>query len=241
MTSPADLVVGLITLDRLSEANVIKDISKENISYDFGHLSISVDELIKIIEEKGGTNVTAKNKSTEFESLDDIKAHKSLFTGEPKLYLNEATISFERHWHRVSPSHRQTADIAFTKSMFEELIRRKSFIDKFSELKIFQLRYLIPLFAISTIIKYTKTFTGLDQNIILVWDILYNVYLALIIIKFLWDGYSHFFREAVYHRPAQGFFRRNFDTVAVSAITGVLGLVIGTFGPSLIEKIGKWF
>jgi hypothetical protein len=59
--------------------------------------------------------------------------------------------------------------------------------------------------------------------------------------KFLWEFYSHFFRQVVYYHPTRGFFSRNIETILVSAITGIIGVLIGSIGSSALERIKSFF
>lgn len=220
---------------------MIKDISKERLSYDFGHLSISVDEMLKILEEKGISSATAKNNSMEFENIEDIKSHKSLFSGRPTLYLEDAIISFEKGSHYVSTSYKKTSDSSMVKSLFEELVTRKSFFDRYIEFKFFQFRYFFPTIIYGLFraeITHAFKFNNIALNVL---DGVYYLYVFLVMIKIILEGYSNFFRDSIYYKPTQGFFRRNLDTIAVSAVTGTIGVIVGTLVPTLADKIKLFF
>jgi hypothetical protein len=220
---------------------MIKDVSNEKLRYKFGHLSISVDEILKILEEKGISSVTAKNKSIEFGSIEDIKSHKSLFSGGPTIYLENAIISFEKGWHSVSTSYKNPSDTSMVKSLYEELIVRKSFFDNYIEFKLFRFRYFFPILIYGFFRSEITHAINLSSLALHVVDGVYLLYVFLVWVKFMLEGYSHFFRDSVYYKPTQGFFRRNSDTLAVSAITGIVGIIIGALGPSLADKIKLFF
>ncbi|MBB3590887.1 hypothetical protein FHX08_001231 [Rhizobium sp. BK529] len=220
---------------------MVRDISRENIRYKLGLISISVDDLIKLLESKGVKNATAKTDTVEFDSLDDIKTNKALLAGQPRIYLEEAIISFERGWGAVSPRGDQPNGSSFAKSVFEELIMYKSPLDRFSESRIFGWTYVLIFIAFGWFWKPIAAKLDIGDNVNYTLDIIFMGYFAMFVTKHLWAGYSAFFRKVVYYRPVDGFFRRNIETIAVSAITGLVGLAVGAVGSGFIDKIKGLF
>jgi hypothetical protein len=220
---------------------VVKDISRENIRYKLGLISISVDDLIKLLESKGVKNATAKTDTVEFDSLEDIKTNKALLAGQPRIYLDEAIISFERGWGAVSPRGDQPNSASFAKSVFEELIMYKSSLDRFSELRIFGWTYVLIFITFGWFWKPIAAKLDIGDMATYTLDIIFIVYFFMFATKHLWVGYSAFFRNVVYYRPVDGFFRRNIETIAVSAIAGLVGLAVGAVGSGFIDKIKGLF
>ncbi|NKN38654.1 hypothetical protein HFC70_20085 [Agrobacterium sp. a22-2] len=219
---------------------MIKDISRENVRYELGHLSISVDDVIRILESKGELKLTAKNGDVEFESLEDIKAHKTLFAGQPKIYTENAIISFERNWASVSPIWGSN-NFSIVKSIYHDIVRHKSFVDRFAELKIFRTFYVLTIIFVYFFYNVSSEKFNIPDYISFTITFAYIAYFSALTVKHLWDGYSIFFRNAVFYEVKDSFLKRNFDTIAVSALTGVVALVIGAFVPGLIEKLKGWF
>ncbi|MEY9375895.1 hypothetical protein [Rhizobium leguminosarum] len=220
---------------------MVKDISHEKVSYKLGLLSISVDELINILERTSPEKVTAKNGTTKFENLTDIKENKALFAGAPTIFIDDVYVSFESHWGNVLPYGSEAKSAIAAKSFFEELTRYKSFMDRFSELKILSVVYFFPVATIMFCILTFRERMGIPANYseVLFWP--YMAYSLAFLTKGLWLGYSMFLRQAVYYAPTQGFFKRNFETIAVSAITGFIGVLAGSLGSGLLDKIRAWF
>lgn len=75
---------------------MVKQITHFNTTYKIGSISINVDDLIDILERRGFKRVTARTNDHEFESLSDIKQHKSLLAGSPDLNTDGISLSFNR-------------------------------------------------------------------------------------------------------------------------------------------------
>lgn len=219
---------------------MVKDISKQNVRYDFGNLSISVDAVISILESKGELNITAKNGDVEFENLDDIKAHKSLFAGQPEIFTDNAYISFKRYYMSVSPRW-DSKNTNITKSIYNDIILHKSFIDKFFDLPIFNFGYIVIINSIYFLYVFASNKIDINGYINFSVFISNFTYLTLLLAAFSWDIYSKFYRNSVYYNVKERFFKRNFDTIAVSTVTGIIALTLGAFIPSFLEKLKAWF
>ncbi|MGO8065911.1 hypothetical protein AB9E28_10420 [Rhizobium leguminosarum] len=220
---------------------MVKDISHQKINYKLGLLSIPVDDLIGILERKSTGKISAKNETTEFENLTDIKEHKALFAGAPSIFVDDVFISFESQWGSIYSYGSDPKDATTAKSLYEEFIRYKSFLDKFTELKILSIGYYIPIatFLFCIIIFHEKLGIGAEYSNILFWP--YIIYSFAFLMKGLWMGYSAFLRQAVYYTPTQGLLQRNFEKIAVGVIMGVFGVLAGSLGPKLLEATKAWF
>ncbi|MBB6488769.1 hypothetical protein [Rhizobium lusitanum] len=224
---------------------MVRDVSHENIRHELGLISISVDDLIKILESKGIQNVTAKTRSIEFESLDDIKTHKALLAGRPTIYLDEVWISFESGWSSVSPRHNAPNGASLAKSIYEDLINYKSALDKLAGLKIFKFPYLLIFVTYAFLGKWIEELIIVNQHAIYAIRAIFLLYFLMFLLGNIWMAYAVFFRKTVYHRPVEGFFRKNNDKIALAVITGlisgIIGIVIGKFGGSVVDKIVSLF
>ncbi len=221
--------------------SMVKDVSHENVRHELGLLSISVDDVIKILESKGAQNITARTKSVEFESLDDIKTHKALLAGQPTIYLDDVWMSFERGWAVVSPRRNSPNGVSLAKSIYGDLINYKSGLDRFAELKIFKFPYLLIFVTYAFFGKWIEGPIVQNQGVIYTLRAVVAFYFVMFFLSNIWKAYATFFRMPVYYRPVEGFFRKNNDKILLAVITGVVGIAIGAVGPFVVEKIKSLF
>jgi hypothetical protein len=224
-----------------SRLAVVKDISHKTIRYDLGIMSISVDKLIEILEAKNFEKVTATNKNIEFENLDDIKSHKALFSGDPTIYADKLTLTFSRVGNSISPYGREPEIYTSAKSLSEELIKHKTLFDRFSEIKLLRNIFIFPLTVIFYLFSEYHSKLGISDTAAKYTGAVYLVYLLLFAVSSTWSFYTFALRPRVYYAPAQGFFKRNMETIAVSTITGIIGLALGAVFTVLSAKMQAWF
>lgn len=205
---------------------MIKDISRRKTEYPHGRISISVDDLIRIIESKNFTNVTAENGNTEFENLDDIKQHRSLMAGEPRIICDDIWISFSRYGGNVSLGWGDRGEPSIAKSISLEIRKHKSLIDFISD----NTKYIWTVHILAFIfwgfinLYFTSQDfpTGVYDTIN--WIAL-SIFFAVFIIL-IWAIYADNIRKAVYFRKDESFIRRNFDKIILTVFSAICGAII---------------
>jgi hypothetical protein len=164
-----------------------------------------------------------------------------LLAGSPTVYFDKSTVSFGSFNNSVKPSYKANGDTSQALSLYKEILQRKGILDKFCELRIFKLKYIFAVNVFLISFKYIFQNAKLNGNIYSTVMYVGLAYSSLVVIKFLFEAYVYFFRQPVYYKPTQSFFRRHIEAIVLSAITGVIALGIGIAGPKLIEKLGSLF
>ncbi|MEI5681487.1 MULTISPECIES: hypothetical protein [unclassified Mesorhizobium] len=202
---------------------------EKNTEYKIGNISISIDELIRIIEELKFKTVRAENKNIEFESIDDIKSNKSLMIGHPSIICDNVRISFYRNFSRVSHSWGSEDDVSKVKSTAHELLHRKTILDKIIDRNLYVMLGFCCAFLLWYLLKQKVDYAELSElqkNIYSIFEGIYLILNVVFISYFIWGFYVNVMRPAIYYRPSEGFFRRNFDKMILTVTGAVCGAIV---------------
>jgi len=205
---------------------MVKDISRKYIRLPLGSVSISVEDLINIIEQKGFKKVSAENNDAEFESLDDIKSHKTLMVGFPKLRCDEIFISFEKHFSGVSVYEpKDESSIVTARSIHNEISKYKSFLDLLSDWS--RYTYLSFFIMASVWIAVNSYYEKGEIPNLIEWFMLFLKICLLLFIPFhLWKGYADLVRRRIYYNPSQGIFRKRLEEIVMLTIGAVIAVAV---------------
>ncbi|WFR96092.1 hypothetical protein [Rhizobium tumorigenes] len=215
---------------------MVRDISRQNTNFPIGRVSISVDDLVSLVEVLQLTDVTAKNLNTGFDSIGDIKNHKSLFSGKPQINSKEITVNFSSY-NSIYPLVGGDHHTILAKSFSQELAKRKSLLDRFSEFIHKFSFYFFIIIILLGLLTWTGYMPAMSDPVQLAVNLVTIIITAAFAIGHGWGGYGDFFRQPVYYRPSQGFFRRNVETIAI----GLIGTALGSILTALLGKFSTWF
>ena len=217
---------------------MVKDNSANNLSLDLGTLSVSVDELLQVIESKRPEKVRATSGDYEFEGLDDIKANPALLSGYPTIYCDGTRIEMSKFSRGVRSGFSNADNSVLTRSIHAELVRRKGFVENFIESKIFSNYVLFPWFIINSLFLAFRDDIDISENKKNWIGAFLFGYICLAMIKLVVDFLWRFYRPAVRYTPKDGFLSRHFESIVVSSISGLIGIFVGALGSRLVALMG---
>lgn len=210
---------------------MVRELFTRSSTVSLGSVSLSVDELIGILEGKKFEKITARNNDIAFDSIEDMKMNRALLVGAPSVTCEDIWIYFDKFNPSVKIYKFSDENLSLAKSIAAEISQRKSLNDKDNQ------RYVtVPLWTI--VISYyfiqfiVKPAPAYDREM---W-IFSNASSAsnlIILLIYLNSGYINFVRKSVYYRPKEGFLRRNLEKIVV----GLIGALLGAGIKILIDRL----
>ncbi|RWD50576.1 MAG: hypothetical protein EOS25_26380 [Mesorhizobium sp.] len=216
--------------NQISAGNMVREILKRENTIHFGTVSLSVDDLIEIIESKQFSNVKAQNNKVAFDDLSDMKNNKALLVGYPNITCDDISISFKGFFGSSIYVPSKPEDLlSKAKSIEAEFRQRKGMPDFVREKqKYITLPYWICmgvfLFSIFNIDPNSSRYPQFKT-----YSSFMTAYSLLALIVYMNWGYIEYIRKSVYYRASEGLFRRNIEKIVVGVIGALLGAAVKAF------------
>jgi hypothetical protein len=200
----------------------MKNISHRNTKYKLGHLSISADQLIEILERHEFKRMRVNTDSVEFKDLDDVKKYKSHLSDVNMIFCDEVIITFNKSSTDVYLAYDATEnDVAVAKSIATDLKAHKKpsdYATDFGSIIFFVWGIFLTKLLLDILIdKDTLT------KIITSFEFYVTATLTAITIFLTINYYS---KKPVNYIQQPGFLSRNFDGILMTAISSVISLLV---------------
>jgi len=187
-------------------------------------VKIDLEKLVDILESTGEKSISLECDDTIYESLEEIKSHKSAISIPFKVKCGETTIEFSPYevaiFGRSSSSHRQKA-LSKEFAACVPMLSKRPFVTYFTIMLLVSI-FLPWLFDHFTIESPTQIL-GLDwRDIAFFSTLIPSVMVATLLYYFHWS------RTKVYSLRS-GFWMRHKEQIAVGIIVGLIMLLISFF------------
>lgn len=206
---------------------MVKHVVRKVIALPVGRVTMGVDDLIEILEGQEFTKVTAKNGEFEFESLEDIKKHKSMITGNPYFDCDGIYLEFATNGSNIGCYNPKQDSYEKSMSLLSSIREKKSLEDAVGDnFGIFLLINLLLTAGVLVSIYYfdieelQKGPTSSTIGIVL--SLMMLGFMALTARQF----YLDFFRKSIQPKKMDGWIKRHWSQIAASVVTAIIVLVV---------------
>ncbi|MET3578196.1 hypothetical protein ABID19_001213 [Mesorhizobium robiniae] len=214
---------------------MVKVVAWGSTSRRIGALSISVDQMIGIIESHNIKEVSAKKtywkKTIHFESIDDIKKNKARLSGNPLFYLDGVNLEFSfgaaKLWFWLSDKESHKEDLML--SLYHELAAHKSSMDKIFD---FCYKLYIPTL---TFLLLSAIFKGKFESYINLNGDKLATFVFLPCLAIVLINGSRVLRSGITYTPVPGFWTRHGSNIAAGLIGAIVLGWLGVVGKILMS------
>lgn len=202
---------------------MVTEIKNERVRAKIGTVSLEVDDLIEILEKRNFKSVQARNKNYRFESLDDIKANRSLLAGKPDVDMDRIYIRFSKNGTYIDSLSTNEEIRMLIHSLAAEIVARKTVFDFFLH---YCFRVIVLVGLISYIFAYLEwspeKYSHILSSAYYPYIKGFSAIVAMIALPLL---IYNSFRDPIIVRKKEGFGKYTREILMV-AITAVVSVVI---------------